>query len=91
MTLLRVVQEQHNGVELFLWPVIGPQWHKEVVQAVPCRLGGHNYELVLKAVRFGVLEAVVLTTLQKETVLLQHRKHLAKTVTYNYLVLLLGL
>lgn len=65
MALLRVVQEQHDWVELFFWPIISPQRYDEVVQSVPGRLGRHNYELVLKAVRFGILKAIMFTTLQK--------------------------
>lgn len=61
--LLRVVQEQHDWVELFLWPIISPQRHDEVVQSVAGRLSRHNYELVLKAVCFGIFKAVMLTTL----------------------------
>lgn len=60
-----VVQQQHNGVELPAGPVVGPQWHDEVVQPVACRLCRDDDQLVLEAVGLGVLIAVVLAALRK--------------------------
>lgn len=62
----RVVQQQDNGVELLPGPVIRPQRHDEVVEAVAGGLGRHNDELVLEAVGLGVLEAVVPAALGKK-------------------------
>lgn len=55
----RIIQQQHNGVELFARSVISPERDDEVVEAVPRRLGRHDDELVFEAVSFGVLKAVV--------------------------------
>ena len=57
--VLRVVQQQHDGVQLLAGAVVSPQRDDEVVEAVPGRLCRHDDQLVLEAVRFGVLEAAV--------------------------------
>lgn len=62
----RVVQQQDDGVELFPGPVISPQGHDEVVEAVAGGLSRHDDELVLEAVGLGVLEAVVSAALEEE-------------------------
>lgn len=62
----RVVQQQDDGVELLPGAVISPQGHDEVVEAVAGGLGRHDDELVLEAVRLGVLETVVPAALEEE-------------------------
>lgn len=61
----RVVQQQDDGVQLLPGPVIRPERHDEVVEAVAGSLGRHDDELVLEAVGLGVLEAVVPAALGK--------------------------
>lgn len=58
-TSLRVVQEQHYGVELLSGSIVSTQRDNEVVEAVSRRLRRHDDQFVLKAVGFGILEAAV--------------------------------
>lgn len=62
--VLRVVQEQHYGVELLPGPIVSAQGDDEVVEAVPRRLRRHDDQLVLKAVGLGILEAAVRAALR---------------------------
>lgn len=55
----RVIQQQHNGVELSPGSVISSERHDEVIETVPRGLGWHNDEFVLKSVRFGIHKTVV--------------------------------
>lgn len=61
--VLRVVQQKNNGVELLPGPIVRSQRDDEVVQTVPRRLCRHYDQLVLEAVRFSVLKAVVCAAL----------------------------
>lgn len=60
----RVIQEQDNGVEFFPGSVISSERHNEVIEAIPCRLSGHNDEFVFKTVSLGILKTVVPATLR---------------------------
>ena len=60
----RVIQQQHNGVEFFPGSVIGSERHNEVIETIPCRLSGHDDELVFKTISLSILKTVVPATLQ---------------------------
>lgn len=62
---LRVVQEQHYGVELLPGSIVSTQRDNEVVEAVPRRLRRHDDQFVLKAVGLGILEAAVRAALRE--------------------------
>lgn len=55
----RIIQQQHDGVELFPGSVISPERNNEVIKAVPCRLDWHDDELVFKAVSLRILKTAV--------------------------------
>lgn len=61
--VLRVVQQQHYGVELLPGPIVSAQRDDEVVQTVSCRLCRHYNQLILEAVRLCILKAVMCTAL----------------------------
>lgn len=64
--VLRVVQQQHYGVELLPGPIISSQRDYEVVETISCSLRRHYNQLIFEAVRFGVLKAVVCAALGRE-------------------------
>lgn len=55
----RIIQQQHDGVELFPGSVISPERNNEVIKAVPRRLDWHDDELVFKAVSLRILKTAV--------------------------------
>lgn len=61
----RIIQQQHDGVQFFPRSVIGSQWHYEVVQAISSCFSRNDDQLVLEAIRLGVLKTVVPTTLKQ--------------------------
>lgn len=60
---LHALQQQHDGVELLPGSVVGPQRHNEVIQTIPCTLGGHNDQFVFEAIGASVLKKGVVTRL----------------------------
>ena len=63
LQVLRVVQQQHYGVELLPGPIVGAQRDDEVVETVSRRLCRHYNQLILEAVCFGILKAAVCAAL----------------------------
>jgi len=61
----RVIQQQHNGIQLLPGSVIGTQRHYEVVQAVSCCLSRNDNQLVLETIRLGIFKTIVPTTLNQ--------------------------
>lgn len=61
--VLRVVEQQHYGVELLPGPVVSAQRYDEVVETVSRRLCRHYNQLILEAVRLGILKAVMCAAL----------------------------
>lgn len=62
----RVVQQQDDRVQFFPGSVISSEGHYEVIEAVPCSLGRHDDELVLKTISLRILKTVVPATLRRE-------------------------
>lgn len=59
MMNLRVVQQQHDRVQLLPGPIVGAERDNEIVETISCRLGRNYNQLILEAVRLGILKAVV--------------------------------
>lgn len=57
--ILRVIQQQDNGVEFLPWSIISSERHNEVIETIPCSLSRHDDELVFKSVSLCILETVV--------------------------------
>lgn len=64
--VLRIVQKQHDGVELLSGSIVCPQRDDEVVETVSSRLCRHYNQLILETVGLCILKAVVCAALGRE-------------------------
>lgn len=62
---LRVVQQQHYGVELLPGPIVRTQRDDEVIETISCRLRGHYNQLILEAICLGILKTAMCTALKE--------------------------